>query len=250
MNKAIISIVVSAGIMSGCASISYETQCALPLESTPSDLKIESATKLIRENHLYTERVYYSKDEWVIFADKTNRNMAAKSGDADYIHGTGNFLVDSELAITDTSFVKGQWSISQTNPKCFSLERTGELDKGFLSTNSTYPFVIKDEMETNWKVDYFDFYHPMRIDQDGKLTLKHKVKENSIEIDLDGGLFTVNGEEARLVSSGKPFSDAMLKTEASGDTYLIIGMLRQNGSNKYYVLKNDMQLLVMSGPQR
>jgi hypothetical protein len=249
MNKAVITLTLASLVMTGCASISYETQCALPLEKEPSISKIDSATKVIRENYVYTERVFYSANEWVVFADKTGRNMSLKSGAGDYISGTGNFLKDSEFEITEVKSVKGQWDISQTNPKCYSLLNDGEMTKGFLATSSAYPFSMKDETEAAWKVDYFDLYHPANVARDGKLTLKHKNSDNNLVLEEVDGSYTVNGEEARLVPSNMPFADTAIKVESSGDMYLIIGMKREANSNKFYVMKNKSSLFAMTGPK-
>ncbi|MDX1474004.1 MAG: hypothetical protein R3309_07525 [Reinekea sp.] len=250
MNKTFVSLGLVAVVTSGCASLTYEARCAAPVEKSPSAMQINAATKTIRENYVYTERVYYSADEWVMFADKTNRDKSAVEGEAEFIMGTGNFLSDSELTVTESSFNKGQWSISKTHPKCYSLLADGSQSKGFLATSSAYPFAMKDENEASWKVDYFDYYYPQRIANDGKLALKNKDAVNDLLIEADGDRFVVNGESARLIRTDTPFANMAIQVDSNEDTYLILGVLRQANGSKYYVLKNNTQLLVMNGPKR
>ncbi|MDX1343049.1 MAG: hypothetical protein R3227_11860, partial [Reinekea sp.] len=69
-------------------------------------------------------------------------------------------------------------------------------------------------------------------------------------IEADGDRFVVNGESARLIQTDTPFANMAIQVDSNKDTYLILGVLREANGSKYYVLKNNTQLLVMSGPKR
>lgn len=250
MKKGVFLSAIVAMAFSGCASMTYEARCAMPLEKEPSASAVNTTTKLIRENFVYTERVYYNSTEWVLFADKTGRDMNATTGRAHFVYGKGNLLSDATFDVESIEFVDGQFEISQTNPSCYALTDAGETKKGFLATAKQYPFGMKDETEATFKVDYFDFYHPARIQKDGTLSLKHKDSDNNLKISFEDGDYFVNGEKAALQRAEIPFADVSLTVDSSGDTYTIIGMQRRSNDGRYYVLINDDLMLAMSGPNR
>lgn len=250
MQKGIFLAALTAVVFSGCASMTYEARCAMPLEKEPSQTAIKNNTQLIRENFVYTERLYYNSQEWILFADTSGRDMEATIGSAQYVKGQGNFLQDVEFDLSTVEFVDGEFDISQTNPSCYALTEGDATKKGFLATAKQYPFAMKDETEAAWKIDYFDFYHPTRLQNDGPLSLKHKDSTNNPKIAYDDGLYSINGETAVLLPSNKPFVNSLLKVESTGDTYLILGVKRRANDGRYYVIVNDNQMLAMTGPSR
>ena len=250
MLKMIASTALASVVLSSCAGMSYEARCAAPLEKTATAKDLASSNKLIRENYVYTERIYYSANEWVLFADVSGRDMSRLNGPAHIVKGTGNIAKSAVLPMTSIEIFEGEWDISQSNPKCYSITNDGEMAKGFLATTNQYPFTMKDEAESLWKVDYFDLYHPSRLQNDGELKLTHANPNLNLTIAANGSDFTVNGLAAKMVPSNKPFANAMLEVAETDESYLIIGTRRLGSSGLYYVLKNNAELLIMKGPNR
>lgn len=252
MNKTLIGTVIAAWALTGCASMTYEARCAQPLEKEPSASAVKSASDDIRGKYLYTERLHYSSDEFVIFADKTGRNMEATTGSAQFIKGQGSIMTDASFSKDALEFVSGEFNISQTNPKCYSLTQGDVATKSFLATSSQqYPLASKDENESAWKVGYFDYYQPQRLENDGALKLTHKDSAENLVLESSGGDFFVNGDKARLVIDRKtPLAEFVLEVESTGDTYAIIGTVRKGSEGRYFIWKNKEVLLAFNGPNR
>lgn len=249
MEKGLLLSVIGAVVFSGCAGLSYQEQCVAALTEPAKPKKIESASAVIRDNYVNSERVYHIGDAWILFANKQIGTYVNR-GSAVFISGQGDFTRDRVFDVADIGMYEGDYRISQTRPGCFSLaEEAASIEYGFLLRNRSYPYAVQGEDESIWAVEYFDYYQPFHLEQQAALTLTHPEAETLIFDDSDGQV-TVNGESAQVVSVDVAFANRAYQLEDSGDTYLILGMQRRQNDARFYVLKNNETLLAYTGPKR